>query len=129
MTEGIEAITTAALGLALDAASLRQQAIASNIANADTVGYEPLSVNFETQLEEARFALQSQGRLDATSLAGVVPRLEIDRSYRSFGLSPKVLLDVEVAHMAQNAVHYQALIKGLSRHFAIMSSAVSDGKK
>jgi len=129
MTEGIEAITTAALGLALDAASLRQQAIASNIANADTVGYEPLSVNFETQLEEARFAMQSQGRLDATSLAGVVPRLEIDRSYRSFGLSPKVLLDVEVAHMAQNAVHYQALIRGLSRHFAIMSSAVSDGKK
>lgn len=129
MTEGIEAITTAALGLALDAASLRQQAIASNIANADTVGYEPLSVNFETQLEEARFAMQSQGRLDATSLAGVVPRLEIDRSYRSFGLSPKVLLDVEVAHMAQNAVHYQALVRGLSRHFAIMSSAVSDGKK
>jgi flagellar basal-body rod protein FlgB len=129
MTEGIEAITTAALGLALDAASLRQQAIASNIANADTVGYEPLSVNFETQLEEARFAMQSQGRLDATSLAGVIPRLEIDRSYRSFGLSPKVLLDVEVAHMAQNAVHYQALVRGLSRHFAIMSSAVSDGKK
>ncbi|HJV47714.1 MAG TPA: flagellar basal body rod protein FlgB [Geothrix sp.] len=129
MTEGIEAITTAALGLALDAATLRQQAIAANIANANTAGYHPVSVNFESQLEDARMALQNEGRMDAASLAGVTPRLEVDLAPQALGLSPKVMVDVEVAHMAQNAVQYQALIRGLSKHFAIMSAAVSDGKK
>ena len=42
MTDGIEAVTRSALALALDAASLRQQAIATNIANANAVGYVPL---------------------------------------------------------------------------------------
>ena len=129
MTEGMEAVTTAALSLALDAATLRQQAIAANIANANTAGYKPVRVNFEAQLDDARLALQSEGRLDAASLAGVSPRLEIDRSYGAQGLSPKVMIDVEVARLAQNAVQYQALVKGLSRHFSILSMAVSDGKK
>jgi flagellar basal-body rod protein FlgB len=129
MTDNIEAITMAAMGLALDAATLRQQAIASNIANANTVGYVPMSVNFEAQLEDARLALSSHGRLDAASLAGVAPRLELDQTARTLGMSPKVMIDVEVAHMAQNAVQYQTLVKSLSKHFAIMSLAVSDGKR
>ncbi len=128
MTEGIEAITTAALGLALDAASLRQQALAANVANASSVDYVPLTVNFEAQLEDARRALEAQGRLDATSLAGVRPRLEpvpLDGA----GLPPKVQLDVEVAKLSANAVHYQALVKALSRHYALLSAAVSEGKR
>lgn len=129
MTEGMEAVTTIALGLAMDAASLRQQAIAFNIANADTVGFKPLQVDFEAQLEDARMALQDQGHLDAASLAGVEPRLEVSARPATLGLAPKVMIDLEVAHMAQNAVQYEALAKGLSKHFAILSAAVSDGKK
>lgn len=128
MTEGIEAITTAALGLALDAAALRQQAHAANIANAATPGYAPVRVSFEAQLDDARRALESQGRLDGDSLAGVEPGLEpapLDES----GLPAKVLLDAEVADMARNSVHYQALLKGLSRHYAVLSAAIADGKK
>jgi flagellar basal-body rod protein FlgB len=128
LTEGIEAITTMALGLALDAAALRQHASAANIANADTVGYVPVQVSFEAQLEDARRALQTRGRLDVASLAGVEPRLE-SVGPDATGLPPTVMLDVEVAGMVQNAVHYQALIKGLSKHYAILSAAVSDGKK
>jgi flagellar basal-body rod protein FlgB len=128
MTEGLEAITTAALGLALDAASLRQQAVAANIANANSVDYVPLSVNFEAQLEDARRALETQGRLDATSLAGVRPRLEA-LPLDGTGLPPKVLLDAEVASLSQNAVHYQALVKALSKHYALLSAAVSEGKR
>ncbi len=125
MTEGLEAITTAALSIALDAAALRHQAIAANIANAGTEGYVPVKVSFEEQLEEARQALQSRGRLDASSLAGVQPALEPV----SLGVAPKIMLDAEVADMSANTVHYQALVKGLSRHYAILSAAVSDGKK
>jgi flagellar basal-body rod protein FlgB len=128
MTEGMEALTTAALALALDAATLRHQAIAANIANANTVGYVPVEVSFESQLEEAREALRSHWRLDASSLLGVEPVLVMTPADAA-GLPAKVMLDVEVAAMARNAVHYQALVKGLSKHYAILSAAVSDGKK
>jgi len=128
MTEGLEAITVTALGLALDAASLRQRAAAANIANASTEGYLPVRVSFESQLDEARAALETRGRLDTDALSGVRPALEVVTRDES-GLSPKVMLDLEVAGMSSNAAHYQALVKGLSMHYAVLSAAVSDGKK
>ena len=54
MTDGIEAVTRSALALALDAAAMRQQAIATNIANANVIDYVPQRVNFEAQLADAR---------------------------------------------------------------------------
>jgi flagellar basal-body rod protein FlgB len=128
MTDGLEAVTAAALGVALDAASLRQQALAANIANANTVGYVPLRVSFDAQLVDARRALELNGRLDAASLEGVKPTIEPTLA-DSTGVQPKVTLDVEVAELARNAVHYQALLKGLSSHYAMLSAAVGDGKK
>ncbi len=128
MTEGLEAITTAALSLALDAASLRQRAAAANIANVETEGYVPVRVDFEGQLEAARADLQSRGFLDAGSLEGISPRLEsvpVDAT----GKPPKLELDVEVAGMAQNAAHYQVLLRALSKQLALLATAVADGKK
>lgn len=127
MTQGLESITTTALGLALDAASLRQQAIAANIANANTSGYVPLRVSFEAQLDEARRTLRDRGSMDPFALAGVKARLEPVPG--TGGQPAAVKLDSEVASMAQNAVHYQALARGLSRHLAILSTAASDGRK
>ena len=116
MTEGIEAVTTTMMGLALDAASLRQRVTAANIANVDTAGYVPMKVSFEAQMADVRRSLSGSDRLDSASIEAMQPRLE-------------PALDVEVANMAQNAVQYQALVKGLTKHYAILSSAVSDGKK
>lgn len=129
MSQGIEAVTTAALGLALDAASLRQDAIASNIANVDTIGYVPMSVSFEDQLGAARRSLRSDGRLDAAALDGVAPRLEQVTDQTPAGSTNPVSLDLEVARLTQNSGHYQELAKALSKHFGILSMAVSDGKK
>lgn len=128
MTESIEAVTMRALGLALDAAALRQQAAAANIANVNTPGYVPVAVTFEAQLEEARLALQNPGALDPAVLAGVEPALRRVPT-DELGLPAKVMLDVEVAGLAQNAAHYQALLKAVSKHYAILSAAVSDGKR
>lgn len=127
MTPSIESITATALTLALDAASLRHEALASNIAHANTPGYRPLAVNFESQLEEARLTLSSNGRLDAAALADVVPLLQ-PLQQRST-LSGQVTLDVEALQLAQNGVQFQALLKGLNRHYQILSAATSDGKK
>ena len=127
MTEGIEAVTTTMMGLALDAASLRQRVTAANIANVDTAGYAPMKVSFEAQMADVRRSLSSNDRLDSASIEAMQPRLE--QALDMAGLPAKVMLDVEVANMAQNAVQYQALVKGLAKHYAILSSAVSDGKK
>jgi flagellar basal-body rod protein FlgB len=127
MTQALANVTTAALALALDAATLRQQAIASNIAGANTPGYGALAVSFEDQLEDARRTLRSGKPLDAADLAGVQPSLRQLRG--ADGLPQTVQLDVEATRLAQNSVHFQALLKGLSRHYAVLSSAVSDGKK
>ena len=127
MTEGLEAITTAALGLTLDAASLRQQAIAANIANHATEGYVPQKLDFESQMQEARRVLSSKGSMDAFALAGV--RLQLEPVLDAQGQPAKVQLDEQVADMAQNSVQYQILARGLNRHFGILSTAVSDGKR
>jgi flagellar basal-body rod protein FlgB len=127
MNESIESITTAVLSLALDAASLRHQAIATNMANANTTGYVPLQISFEDQLQDARRALSNGGRLDTTALAGVQPLLL--QATGISGMPAKILLDVEAANLAQNSVHFQALLKGLAKHYQVLSSAVSDGKR
>jgi flagellar basal-body rod protein FlgB len=129
MTDGIEAMTTAALGLALDASTLRQQAIAANIANANVSGYMPLRVDFEQQLGAARQALNQGEPLDRWTLAGVKPQLQELGNDIASGVPPKVMLDMEVAHLAQNGVQYQALTTALSRHFAILAMAAADGQR
>jgi flagellar basal-body rod protein FlgB len=131
MTEGIEAVTRTALSLALDAASLRQQALAANIANANAVGYARQFVSFESQLGEARRGLSEGGTLDAAALSEVHPYLESNLSVPGAqpGTQPDIQLDLETAEMARNALQYQALLKGLSRHFEILSLAVADGRK
>jgi flagellar basal-body rod protein FlgB len=128
MLEGTEAITTAAIGLALDAASLRHQAIAANIANANAAGYVPMDVSFEDQLEDARETLGSKGSIDAFALAGVRLRIE-PLAPDGTGEPHKVQLDLEAAKLAQNTVRYQALVKALNKHFAILANAVGDSKK
>jgi len=127
MTDGIEAITTKAVALALDAASLRHRAIATNVANVSTVGYVPQRVNFEAQLADARRNLRERGTLDNLTLDAV--RLQIEPVIDSAGLPAKVQLDEEMAGMAQNTLQYQALIKALSRHMSVLTSAISEGKK
>jgi len=127
MTDGIEAVTRSALALALDAASMRQQAIAANIANANVVGYVPQRVSFEAQLVEVQRSMEQSGRIDAFALAQVRPNIE--PAVDDAGVPRQVQLDVEAAEMARNAVHYQALVKGLSRHFSLLSMAASDGRK
>lgn len=125
MTQGIEAITTAALSLALDAASLRHQAIAANIANHATEGYVPLKLDFESQLASARRGLEAG--LDEHTLSEV--KLQLQPVMDENGAPARVQLDAEMADMARNAVQFQALARGLNRHFAILALAASEGKK
>lgn len=127
MNQPLEAITTAALSIGLEVASRRHQAIAANIANAGTEGYTPVRISFEAHLDEARQVLRDKGSVDAFALAGV--RMEIEPALDAEGRPAQVQIDVEMAEMARNAVQYQALTQGLSRHLSILAAAAADGKK
>lgn len=115
-TSNIEAVTLPALSTALDAAVIRQQVIANNIANANTEGFKAQRVSFS-------MALDAAGPVGGASLS---PRLEPQVTLSADGA---VRLDSEVAAMAQNGAHYQALLKAMNRHLSVLASAVSDGKR
>lgn len=118
MSQGLEAVTTASLSLALDAATLRQQVIATNIANASSAGYVPMRASFAAQVEDG---------LRGGALPALQVRIDPERSIN--GGPAVVHIDTEVAALAENNLHYQALVRGLNRHLSILASAVSEGKR
>ena len=127
MTLPIESITTAALSAALATANRRQAVVAANIANASTPGYAPQEVSFDAHLAQARATLGDKGLLDlaaAESLRGE-PQPLLDSS----GRPATVELDAQMGELARNAVEYQALAQGLSRHLGLLALAAGDGRK
>ncbi|MEH6461565.1 flagellar basal body rod protein FlgB [Chitinimonas sp. JJ19] len=127
MLDRVESVTLSLVSQALDAATLRHQAIAANIANVNTPGYRPVRVSFEEQLTAAGSQLNNGGTLRASDLFGVVPRLE--RAAVAQTGSHGAGLDMLTAEMAQNTVQYQALLKGVSHHFSILSTIINEGKR
>lgn len=125
---GPEALTVAALSSALDAASLRQQVIAANIANAGRSDYAAQRVSFEATFAEqaARIGAARPGR---DPRPPIELRMRVEPDLGADGRARPIQLDSEVAALAQNSTHYQALVRGLNRYLAVMASAVSEGKR
>lgn len=122
-----DVVTTKLVQLALDAASMRHRAIANNIANSNTPGYRPARVSFEEQLGALRAALAQGARLSSTDLAHVRP--ELLRMAGDASQGARVDADTAVGELAENVVHYQSLLKGLSKNFAILSLAMTEGRR
>jgi flagellar basal-body rod protein FlgB len=114
---------TALLSLALDATQMRQQAIAQNIANVNTPGYQRISVSFEQRIAQLT---ANAGRGAAPSLADLSnyrPRIE----YAS-GTDGAVQLDQEMADMSETVLHHQALLKALNKQLELIGLAINEGK-
>lgn len=128
MITSIRGATTEAVLLALDAANLRHQAIANNIANAGTPGYTPLKVNFEEQLSAFRRCAEGSADDVRGALRGVQGFIEEDLAAAGSGAS-NVMLDMEVVKLSQNVVHYQSLLRALGNQMSIISAAINEGKR
>lgn len=126
MTSPLEALTTAALSAAMDGAMRRHTAIAANIANANTEGYMPRKVSFDAQVTQARAALREGRLLDAAAIESLRGEVE---TVAEAGAVPAVKIDAEMADLARNAVQFQALTQGLSRHLALQALAAADGRR
>lgn len=121
--------TFGALTQALDAAAMRQEAIASNLANANTPGYHR---------KEVRFARELARRQGGVAVARTDPRHLQPSGARS---QPPVVIadeggamrldgnnvdpDAEAARLAETEITYAALTRALSAQFASLRLVVS----
>lgn len=118
-------LTIAMLSKSLDAKALQQTLISSNIANANTDGYKPLRVDFDTKMAELDTLVDSNAADSEirAKLSTLSPAVVIDAE------DDKVRIDKEMALMSQNSVEYKALLKGVKEKYAIMSLAINGGNK
>lgn len=123
MSSIIDPATSALVGMALDAAAMRQQAIAHNIANANTPGYRRMSVSFERQLDALR---DGDGEVRMASPASLGEARPVFTTAADEGA---VSLDVEVADLSRNTLQHQALVKAMSKYYALFNTAINEGKR
>jgi flagellar basal-body rod protein FlgB len=110
---------TTQLGLerALSGASLRQTAIAQNIANVNTPGYRRQDVDFQTALHQA----WDQGE---AKVEHVTPTIENDPTSIMRADGSSVDIDTEAASQAKNGLTYEAVAAVMKSRTAILKSAI-----
>jgi flagellar basal-body rod protein FlgB len=110
---------TTQIGLerALSGSSLRQQAIAQNIANVNTPGYRRQDVDFQSALHAA----WDQG---SSSVQSVAPTTQTDTSAVMRADGSSVDIDNEAATQAKNGLQYEAISAVMKTRVAILKSAI-----
>ena len=118
-------ITQLALERAIEGAGKRHEALAANIANANTPGYQRVDVDFHSALasamdrgDDATRALQ---RLDASRPA----KDAAAGATRADGST--VDIDTEAAQLAANALEQQAAVQVAHTRIAILKAAMGVG--
>jgi flagellar basal-body rod protein FlgB len=109
--------TQTGLERALSGSALRQEAIASNIANVNTPGYQRQDVDFQTALQAA----WDQGK---PSVARLAPAIATDATAQVRQDGSSVDIDVEAAAQAKNGLQYEAISQVLKTRLSIIRSAI-----
>ena len=100
------------------AESLRQKAIANNIANLETSGYRRIDVKFEELLARA---LSSSGPVDLSELE---PQIHQPLQTPVNPNDNDVSLESEVGQMVKNSLRYKAYIRILNKKYRQMELAM-----
>jgi flagellar basal-body rod protein FlgB len=110
--------TQTALSRALAGTSVRQQAIANNLANADTPGYQRQDVDFHSALKSALSSNDQStvSRVNATAQADPTAPLRYDGS--------NIDVDKENAAMAENGLEQEALVNVSKARIDILKTAL-----
>ncbi|WP_028057373.1 flagellar basal body rod protein FlgB [Candidatus Solirubrobacter pratensis] len=112
--------TQLALERAISGASTRQEALAANIANADTPGYRRVDVDFHGALAAAMGASDKRSALEQTGFAP-----QIDKSAGAVRADGSTVdIDAESAKMAANALDQQAAVQVAQTRIHILESAL-----
>lgn len=115
----MDQLTTILLTKALDGLALRSAAISQNIANANSPGYDPVRVSFESELAAAAGS-------GADAVRDVQPRIVREPQ----GERPEgVRLDLELADASRTALRYNALTDILNRHVQLTRLGIQGGRR
>jgi flagellar basal-body rod protein FlgB len=99
----------------------RETALTNNIANADTPGYRPQEVDFESQLQSAMTG--GEGEAGEETL-GQLQFQTVTRAQEAGPNGSGVSIDQESAKLAENGLDYQALTQVLGARNNIVRSAM-----
>lgn len=112
--------TQLALQRSISGASQRQEALAANIANATTPGYQRVDVDFHGALAAAMGSSDPAGAVQQTAFT-----TQADRSIGAVQADGSTIdIDAESAKLAANALDQQAAVQILKTRNAIMRSAM-----
>jgi flagellar basal-body rod protein FlgB len=123
---------------ALDAASLRQKVIADNVANAETPGFKPHEVEFESLLDNAmgngngggplKVAVDAGHHLLPGGTSGGVPRPQVvesaPRGVNGTGDPGDFDMERAMAELSENRVQYAAVAQLLSNKLIMLKTAI-----
>jgi len=131
MSELINDPAIRTLRSALNGLSLRQRAIADNVANISTPGYKAVRVSFEGALQRqlqkggaTRLARTSAGHLDPEADdVGISVKRDQSQSMRLDGNNVDV--DWEMARLAETVINYNTVSELVSIKLAILKNIVN----
>jgi flagellar basal-body rod protein FlgB len=127
MDMGLGGITAKAIEFSLDGLSLRHKAIAANIANLNTDGYRPVSVDFEQAVAQMLASQKSDDTYPSATQFKIEPTITLAPPVNQ-GMG-KVNLDVSTVMLNENVLKYESLIKGLNNYMSVISEAINEGKQ
>jgi flagellar basal-body rod protein FlgB len=122
---------------ALNIRAMRQEVLASNLANADTPNYKARDIDFASALNAAKSALGGLdlARTDAAHLAGTAGSTSGANGWLKYRSAVQPSLDgntvdsdVERAAFTENAMHYQFLLERARGTFQRMTTALESTK-
>ena len=128
--------TTTLLNKSLDLRSANQRVIASNIANAETPGYAPATLDFE---EDLKNAINGKGPLLSVTNEKHIPigahnvedvNGKIIRTPDNTGIGDEngVSVDAEMIALSENQIMYETGAKLLRKKLAILKYVISGGQ-
>lgn len=144
--EGLFNTTIDLLGKNIDLRTRNQNLITSNLANAETPGYTPKSLEFEQELQSAvknssRYSSRGTGSGSVTNPAHIplrgtsggkisdVAGRVVETPAKTPGRDGNsVELENEMSKMMQNQVMFNASVQLLSKKFEGLKSALREGK-
>ena len=116
--------TLQSLSLTMDDAAVRQQAIASNIANVNTPGYQRVDVSssFQRAYTDALTQLSQGGNVDS------LPEPSIETAAVQGPARPDgntVQIEQEMVSLDQNSARYEFAAQMLENHFHGLKTAIT----
>ena len=116
---GLFDLTDLVVQRGLSGASLQQEALSNNLANADTAGFKSSSVNFQSSLASA---LSSADPTEAVENLTFEPQLDANASVQADGNN--VDMDQQMSALTSNAVEYETLTEIEKTRMGMLQSAM-----